>query len=91
MTPGQLRRVEVAGMPICLVKTGDGRFFALSDTCTHENYSLSEGELWGDDLECPMHASRFNLLTGHPDQLPATVPVRTYPVTVTADDVFIET
>lgn len=91
MAPGQLKKVDVTGLPICLARTDDGRFFALSDTCTHENYSLSEGELWGDDVECPMHASRFNLMTGYPDQLPAIVPIRTFKVTVADGEVFIET
>ena len=90
MGPGQLKRVEVAGVPICLARTDDGRFCALSDVCSHENYSLSEGELWGDDIECPMHASRFNLMTGQPDQLPATLPVQTYKVTVLGDDVMVD-
>ncbi|MDP9821148.1 3-phenylpropionate/trans-cinnamate dioxygenase ferredoxin subunit [Nocardioides massiliensis] len=90
LAPGQLRRVEVAGRAICLARTQDGGLFAIDDTCTHEEETLSEGELMGCELECPFHFARFDLRTGEAVALPATEPVRTYRVEVDGDDVLIE-
>jgi 3-phenylpropionate/trans-cinnamate dioxygenase ferredoxin subunit len=58
--------------------------------CTHEEFSLSEGELWGMDVECPQHGSRFNLVTGKVTGLPAVIPATTYPVSVEGEDIFVE-
>ena len=85
-----MKKVILDGEEICLAHAEDGNYYALCDTCTHEEYSLSEGELWGLDVECPAHGSRFNLLTGAVTGLPAVIPARTFPVTVEGDDVYVE-
>ena len=85
-----IKQVVLDGQEICLAHAEDGGYYAIADVCTHEEYSLSEGELWGLDVECPAHGSRFNLRTGEVTGLPAVVPARTYPVTVEGDDVYIE-
>jgi len=87
---GSLTRIDAGAEPICLVHGEDGNFYAISDTCTHEEYSLSEGELWEMAVECPRHGSRFDVRTGRVTGLPAVIPARTYPVIVEGDDVFVE-
>ena len=51
--------------------------YAIGDTCSHANVSLSGGEVWCDEreIECPQHSSTFSLVTGEPLTLPATQPV----------------
>ena len=89
--PGEsLKKVAAGGTPVCLAHAEDGHFYALNDICTHEEFSLSDGELWGMDVECPQHGSRFNLVTGKVTGLPAVIPAKTYPVTVEDDAVFVE-
>jgi 3-phenylpropionate/trans-cinnamate dioxygenase ferredoxin subunit len=87
---GQARRFDVAGHRIALVRTGD-EFHAVADRCSHENYSLSDGEVWVEEreIECPRHGSTFDLLTGTPCSLPATHPVAVYEVAVEGDDVSV--
>jgi len=85
-----MRKVVVDGEEICLAHAEDGTYYAIADCCTHEEYSLSDGELWGLDVECPAHGSRFNVQTGQVTGLPAVTPARTYPVTVEGDDVYVE-
>ncbi len=65
LAPGEARRFDVAGHRIALVRIGDD-FHALDDECSHEDYSLSEGEVWVDEcqIECPRHGSTFDLLHG---------------------------
>jgi len=89
--PDTAIRVVVDGKPIALVRIGDD-FYAIGDTCSHAEVSLSEGEVDPGDrhIECWKHGSRFSLETGIPDCLPATRPVPVYTVKVEADDVLVE-
>ena len=79
LTSGTATRFDVDGQPVAVVRVGDD-VYAIGDTCTHAEVSLSEGEVWCDELEleCWKHGSTFSLLTGEPQTLPATVPVRVY-------------
>ncbi len=78
------KRVEVAGVPVALVRTG-GEVFAINDVCSHANVSLSEGEVEDCRIECWLHGSSFDLRTGKPSALPATQPVPVYPVKIEGD------
>ena len=88
---GSVRRFDVGPHRIALVRIGDD-FYALGDTCSHEDYSLSEGQVFDDEceLECWKHGSTFDLRTGEPCSLPATKPVPVYDVRVDGDDVVLE-
>ena len=88
---GEARRFDVEGHPVCLVRIAD-EFHALGDTCSHADFSLSEGEVDEDEctIECWKHGSAFNLLTGEPESLPATRPVPVYLVRVDDDGVHVE-
>jgi 3-phenylpropionate/trans-cinnamate dioxygenase ferredoxin component len=79
LEPGTARKVDIDGEPVALVRIGDD-VYAIGDTCSHANVSLSEGEVWCDELEieCPKHSSTFSLVTGEPVTLPATQPVPVY-------------
>ena len=83
LSSGQARRFDVAGHRIALVRTED-EFHAIGDRCSHENYSLAEGEVWVDEreIECPRHGSTFDLRTGASCSLPATHAVAVYEVEV---------
>lgn len=90
LEPESLTRVEAGGVAICLAHAEDGNLYAIGDVCTHEEYSLSDGELWDMSVECPQHGSRFDLRDGHVTGLPAVIPATTYPVTVEGDDVYVD-
>jgi 3-phenylpropionate/trans-cinnamate dioxygenase ferredoxin subunit len=90
LTLESLTQVEVDGVPICLVHAEDDNFYALGDTCTHEDYSLSEGDLWDLSVECPRHGSRFDVRTGKVTGLPAVIPAKTYPVTIENGEIYVE-
>jgi len=73
--------VTVDGSEVALFRTDDG-IFALDDICSHEYSKLSEGDVWGGEVYCQKHGSRFNLRTGAVTGLPATKPVGTWGVKV---------
>ena len=83
--PGCAARVEIDGVPIAIFNLG-GDFYALDDTCSHAEASLSEGDLDPERcaIECPLHGSCFDLRTGDPLTLPAVEPVRVHHVEVDA-------
>jgi 3-phenylpropionate/trans-cinnamate dioxygenase ferredoxin subunit len=75
-------QVEVDGIPVCLVRTGDV-VRALHDVCSHQRWSLADGVVYGNGVECSLHGSTFDLDTGAPSSLPATKPVPTFAARVT--------
>jgi 3-phenylpropionate/trans-cinnamate dioxygenase ferredoxin subunit len=74
-------RVDVGDHRIAVFRTGD-TVHAIGDRCSHADASLSEGDLFDGEVECPRHGSPFNLASGKPSALPATSPVPVYPATV---------
>ncbi len=68
--------------PVSVFHTDDGELFAIDDTCTHQDASLADGWLEGPEVECPLHASKFDLRTGAVDAPPATPPARTHEVAI---------
>jgi 3-phenylpropionate/trans-cinnamate dioxygenase ferredoxin component len=90
LAPSSVTRVVVDGNPVALVRIQDD-LYAIGDTCSHADVSLSGGTVWEDEceLECPKHGTAFSLKTGEPQSFPATKSVPVYNVTVDGDDVLI--
>ncbi len=78
---GQVKPVAVQGKRLLICHTAQG-FFAVDDTCTHDDGPLAEGWLDGNAIECPRHGARFDVTTGKVLCLPAAVPIRSSPVHV---------
>jgi len=86
---GKLRCVELAGKRIALFSLGD-EIYAIGDLCSHEGGSLSDGDLVGEEVECPWHQGRFNVKTGAACCEPAIDAVERYNVRIADGDVEIE-
>ena len=83
---GAFKPVLAKGKRLLICHTDEG-FFAVDDTCTHDDGPLADGWLEGHAIECPRHGARFDVRTGKVLCLPAAVGIRSYPVTVEGDDV----
>jgi 3-phenylpropionate/trans-cinnamate dioxygenase ferredoxin subunit len=83
LPPGGTRIVTWEDLEIGVFNCG-GELYAIEDRCSHDNGPLAEGEMDQEtcSVECPRHGSRFDLRTGKPTNLPAYVPVDTFPVSV---------
>jgi len=68
----------------------NGKFFAVSNACTHAGGPLCQGSLDGNAVTCPWHGSKFDVETGKVINGPAAVAVKTYPLEVRGEDVFVE-
>ncbi len=90
---GCVRRFEPGGSELAVaVANCEGQLHAAVDNCSHEDYPLSEGEVFGDvcEIECLRHGSTFSLIDGEPQSLPATRPITILELEVADGDVFVE-
>jgi 3-phenylpropionate/trans-cinnamate dioxygenase ferredoxin component len=85
---GEGRCYQVEGVSVAVFHE-EGVFYAVSDTCTHESYSLAEGVVWDHTVECPQHGARFDLVTGDVLSLPATLSIESYPIEVRDGRIFV--
>lgn len=72
-------RIDLDGEPVCVARVGD-EVFAIGDTCTHSDASLSEGEITDGAIECWLHGAHFDLRTGAAITPPAVTAVKTFKV-----------
>jgi 3-phenylpropionate/trans-cinnamate dioxygenase ferredoxin subunit len=86
---GKPVKVEKDGKTICVARVGD-EVFAIDDTCSHSDASLSEGDVTDFKIECWLHGAEFDLRTGEALTPPAVAPLRTYGVHVDGDSVTVE-
>jgi 3-phenylpropionate/trans-cinnamate dioxygenase ferredoxin subunit len=84
LPPGEMRTIRTGDREVLVAHLGDG-YHAVDDTCTHDRCSLGEGWLEDDTVECPCHGATFDVRTGAALTLPATRPLRVYPVQVRPD------
>lgn len=87
---GAAAKVNIDGRMVALVRLGDS-VYALGDTCSHEEVSLSEGFVDADEctIECWRHGACFDLVSGAPTSLPAVRPVPTYEVKVIEGEIWV--
>jgi phenylpropionate dioxygenase-like ring-hydroxylating dioxygenase large terminal subunit len=92
---GQLFPRTLLGDAVVFYRDDAGKIVALADLCPHRFASLHRGQLSGNDVECAYHGLRFGPsgeCTFNPHgsgKIPATARVRTYPVEVKYDRVWI--
>jgi len=86
---GEITGVSVGDEQIALYNL-DGEIYATSNICTHAFALLSDGWLDGDQIECPLHAGRFEVKTGKGLGPPIPCDIKTYPVRVTGDEVQVQ-
>ena len=79
--------IEGDAIAVCRV---EGNFYAFRDECTHQCFTLSDGDLEGECIICCYHGAEFNVRTGEVLSLPAVEPLETYPVKVEGDDILIK-
>lgn len=84
--PGRVQCAEVGDVRIAVCNV-NGELYAIDDVCTHDGGSLDQGELIGNQIECPRHGARFDVRTGRVTALPAVFPIKTYQVRLANGDV----
>ncbi|TAD91261.1 MAG: non-heme iron oxygenase ferredoxin subunit [Alphaproteobacteria bacterium] len=80
----------VAGQDIALYRY-EGQVYATHNICTHAYALLSDGYFEDGEIECPIHAARFDVRTGRALCAPASVPVKTFQVEEKDGDIWVKT
>jgi naphthalene 1,2-dioxygenase ferredoxin component len=86
---GDVIGVIVDGREIALYEM-DGALFATDDICTHAYAKLSDGWFDKREIECPLHAGRFDPRTGQATAPPCIDPIKTYPVRVEGGEIQVK-
>lgn len=85
---GDVIGVVVNGLELALYDV-DGQIYATDNLCTHGAARLSDGFLEGNEIECPLHQGRFDVCTGRALCAPLDDDVRSYPVKIDGDRVYV--
>ena len=73
---------------LAVFRTGDDQIFATEDRCPHRGGPLSQGIVHGTSVTCPLHNWVISLETGNAQGADEGA-VRTIPVKIEGDDLFI--
>ncbi|MFI6369036.1 non-heme iron oxygenase ferredoxin subunit [Nocardia sp. NPDC050630] len=84
-----MMRVTPEGWPPLLIYRVDGEIYVTADTCTHATASLSEGELEGHTIVCPVHWGEFDIRTGRALCFPATQALAAFAVSVEDAQIYV--
>jgi len=86
---GDVIGVIVDGKEIALYDI-EGQIFATDDICTHAYAKLSDGWFDKGEIECPLHAGRFDARTGKATAPPCVDDLKTYEVRVAGGEIQVK-
>ena len=85
---GILYNKRVDGKSV-IVTRANGRFYALSNICTHQGFTITPGTTDGVTILCPVHTAIFDINTGECIEGPADDPLTLYTVRLEGDSVLV--
>ena len=88
LSPGKMKSVEVGDDQVLLANVG-GTIYACDNLCTHALAPLADGDLDGEQVECPLHGSVFNVTTGEVIDPPADESLRVFQVRIEGQDILV--
>jgi nitrite reductase/ring-hydroxylating ferredoxin subunit len=88
IVPGAMLAAKAGDEDILLIEL-DGTVHALANICPHAYALISDGFLEGGEVECPLHAARFDIRTGKCLAGPAMDDLARFEVRVDGADVLV--
>jgi len=88
LVDGKPQKISLGEKYVCVARIGE-EVFAVADTCTHSDASLSEGDVSNYKIECWLHGAEFDLRTGEAITPPAVQALETFEVRRDGDTVTI--
>ena len=88
LSPGKMKSVEVGDDQVLLANVG-GTIYACDNLCTHALAPLADGDLDGEQVECPLHGSVFNVTTGEVIDPPAMESLKVFQVRIEGQDILV--
>lgn len=90
IAPGEVKNFDLQGRR-AVVCNVEGEYFCVDDVCSHDGGPLGQGELYGDQIECPRHGAMFDVKTGRAVTLPAVTGIDTHEVRVEDGEIRVKT
>ena len=87
---GESIGLEENGRHVLLCRVA-GKYYAVSNICSHARVLLSKGRLRGTTITCPLHGARFEVTTGKCLGGPAFLDIASYKVTEEGGELIIAT
>jgi len=87
---GGVRSVRVGEREIALYHLPGGEFRATDNICSHEYAQLSDGWLENGEIECPLHAARFDIRSGKALCAPAEKDLEVFEVKQEGADLLVK-
>jgi len=88
LSDGEMMSVEVGNDRVLLANVG-GNVHAVADICSHAYASLSEGDLNGSEVECPLHGGTFDVTTGEALTPPPDRNITVYELRIEGQDILV--
>lgn len=86
---GEMKGVTVGSQEIALYNL-KGEIYATDNLCSHAYAFLSDGWLDGEEVECPLHAGRFEIKTGKGLGPPIPCDIKSFPVRVDGNNIQVK-
>lgn len=86
---GAVKAFEVEGEKVAVVNLL-GKFYAISNVCTHAECELAGGPIAEGAITCMCHGSQFEVATGSVQTPPADKPLPTYAIKQEGDELLVE-
>ncbi|MGE0859934.1 MAG: Rieske (2Fe-2S) protein [Gammaproteobacteria bacterium] len=83
-------RIALPGLPPLVVVRRGACFHVFDDRCTHDEASLGDGSVEGEELFCPRHRGAFALADGRATRPPCFVPLRRHAARVVDGVLYVE-
>ncbi|HET6240007.1 MAG TPA: non-heme iron oxygenase ferredoxin subunit [Acetobacteraceae bacterium] len=82
--------VKLGQREVALYHLPGGEFRATDNVCSHEYAQLHEGWLENGEIECPLHAGKFDVRTGKATAAPCEVALEVFEVKVEGADLLVK-
>jgi nitrite reductase/ring-hydroxylating ferredoxin subunit len=76
---GRIHAVDVDGRALALCRI-EGRVCAVQNSCSHEDWPLTDGYVVDGHVVCSLHGAAFDAASGACTRGPADAPLETFPV-----------
>ncbi|MBI1292821.1 Rieske 2Fe-2S domain-containing protein [bacterium] len=84
----EMKPFQHDGRRLAVFRLADGRVSVTDNVCTHEFALLTDGWLEGCEIECPLHAGRFDVVSGKGLCAPIKKDLTVYPCEIREDTVY---
>jgi naphthalene 1,2-dioxygenase system ferredoxin subunit len=86
---GEMKGVTVGSQEVALYNV-KGEIYATDNLCSHAYAFLTDGWMDGEEVECPLHAGRFEIKTGKGLGPPIPCDVKSFPVRIEGDKIQVK-